>query len=153
MVERRKAQAPVLGALFGVDEPPETLRENRRLGLYLKFQGHLPRNIYQFVVLSVARSTGAHSNGLITSSTLKRRGPGVRHHYPPRARNFRRGSRRLRLVAKVLAATLPWKMFECTSRPDHSGIRCRSLCRIGGLVWFYQMFAAINQASAYYRHR
>jgi 4-carboxymuconolactone decarboxylase len=29
------------------------------LGFYLKFQGHLPRNIYQFVILSVARSMGA----------------------------------------------------------------------------------------------
>src|SRR6267142_447499 len=38
---------------------PELARRIEELGFFLKFEGALPRTIYQFIVLTVARATGA----------------------------------------------------------------------------------------------
>src|ERR1700687_1747217 len=38
---------------------PELARRVEELGFFLKFEGVLPRTIYQFIVLSIARATGA----------------------------------------------------------------------------------------------
>src|SRR5215207_10172218 len=38
---------------------PELARRIEELGFFLKFEGALPRPVYQFIVLTVARATGA----------------------------------------------------------------------------------------------
>ena len=57
----KSRREPLLAApICRADEPSGALQpRSKSLGFYLKFQGRLPRDVYQFVVLSVARDTGA----------------------------------------------------------------------------------------------
>ena len=60
MAERRKAQGAGFGGPYAaLMNHPQLCEKIEALGYYLKFQGHLPREVYQFVVLFVARRTGA----------------------------------------------------------------------------------------------
>ena len=60
MVARRRAQgAPFDGPYLPLMNHPQLCQRIEALGYYLKFDGHLPRDVYQFVVLAVARATGA----------------------------------------------------------------------------------------------
>lgn len=58
MVSRRKNQgAPFGGPYAALMNHPQLCQKVEDLGYYLKFEGHLARDVYQFVVLSVARET------------------------------------------------------------------------------------------------
>jgi 4-carboxymuconolactone decarboxylase len=60
MVARRKSQgAPFGGPYAALMNHPQLCQKVEDLGYYLKFEGHLARDVYQFVVLSVARETKA----------------------------------------------------------------------------------------------
>jgi len=57
---RRKVRGEGFGGPYlALLNHPELARRIEELGFYLKFEGVLPRPVYQFIVLSVARSTGA----------------------------------------------------------------------------------------------
>ena len=57
---RRKSRGEGFGGPYlALLNHPELARRIEELGFYLKFEGVLPRPVYQFIVLSVARSTGA----------------------------------------------------------------------------------------------
>ena len=149
MVARRKTRgAPFDGPYAALMYHPQLCKRIEELGFYLKFEGHLPRAVYQFVVLSVARQTGAEfewadhvgharaagvPEGVI--ETLKIQGaPG--NAFPPP----------YRLAAEILALTLPWK-----SIPE--GIQSEAIAAYGMegfielvvLSGFYQLFSTINQ--------
>ncbi len=58
MLAKRAAQGTGLRGLYiPLMNHPELARLIEQLGYYLKFQGKLPRDAYQFVVLSMARRT------------------------------------------------------------------------------------------------
>src|SRR5258708_40375932 len=60
MAARRKAQGEGFGGPYlALLNHPELARRIEELGFFLKFEGVLPRPVYQFIVLSVARATGA----------------------------------------------------------------------------------------------
>src|SRR5580704_12082614 len=60
MASKRKAQGEGFGGPYlALLNHPELARRIEELGFFLKFEGALPRTIYQFIVLTVARSTGA----------------------------------------------------------------------------------------------
>ena len=60
MATRRKAQGEGFGGPYlALLNHPELARRVEELGFFLKFEGALPRTIYQFIVLTVARATGA----------------------------------------------------------------------------------------------
>src|SRR5499427_6125515 len=60
MAARRKAHGEGFGGPYlALLNHPELARRIEELGFFLKFEGALPRTIYQFIVLSVARATGA----------------------------------------------------------------------------------------------
>jgi 4-carboxymuconolactone decarboxylase len=57
---KRKARGEGFGGPYvALLNHPELARRVEDLGFYLKFEGVLPRPIYQFIVLSVAHATGA----------------------------------------------------------------------------------------------
>jgi 4-carboxymuconolactone decarboxylase len=59
ILERRTAQgATVRGLYIPLMNHPELTQHIERLGYYLKFEGKLPRDAYQFIVLSMARRIG-----------------------------------------------------------------------------------------------
>src|SRR5215831_7908130 len=60
MAARRKAKGEGFGGPYlALLNHPELARRVEELGFFLKFEGTLPRTVYQFIVLTVARSTGA----------------------------------------------------------------------------------------------
>ncbi|MBI5570367.1 MAG: carboxymuconolactone decarboxylase family protein [Desulfomonile tiedjei] len=59
ILARRTAQgAKVRGLYIPLMNHPELAQHIERLGYYLKFEGKLPRDAYQFIVLSIARRIG-----------------------------------------------------------------------------------------------
>jgi 4-carboxymuconolactone decarboxylase len=128
---------------------PELARRIEEVGFFLKFEGALPRPVYQFIVLSVAEKTGAAfewqdhvkhalAAGLpqdVVESIRGGRMEALPHPYA--------------LLGLILARTMAWQ-------PVSDDLQARAIAEWGakGLVeivvlsGFYQMFAAINQGFA-----
>lgn len=151
MVARRKAQgAPFDGPYNALMNHPQLCKRVEELGYYLKFEGHLPRIVYQFTVLAVAQSTGAafewadHVNHARAAgvpenviNTLQQ--SGLAGTYPdPFAQS-----------ATVLDASLQWK--DIPQLAQDAAIKAfgiEGLVELVVLSGFYQMFSAINQGFA-----
>jgi 4-carboxymuconolactone decarboxylase len=116
------------------------------LGFYVKFEGVLPRIHYQFIVLSVARSTSAAfewqdhvqhalAAGLpqkIIDGIASGAGASLPHPYG--------------LLRDVLTKTLAWKPIPDTLQAQAAAEWGKDgLVEIVVVSGFYQMFAAINQ--------
>src|SRR6202163_3740869 len=57
---KRKARGEGFGGPYlALLNHPELARRIEELGFFLKFEGALPRTIYQFIVLTIAHTTGA----------------------------------------------------------------------------------------------
>ena len=147
---RRKARGEGLGGPYlALLNHPELARRIEELGFYLKFEGVLPRPVYQFIVLSVARSTGAafewHDHvkhalaaGLsreVVDSIASGQADQLAHPYA--------------LLHAILARTTAWQPLadELQARAVAQWGR-EGLVEIVVLSGFYQMFAAINQGFA-----
>lgn len=148
MVAKRKSQgAPFGGPYAALMNHPELCEKIEALGYYLKFQGHLSREVYQFVVLSVAKETKAdfewadHVEHAIAAGVPKQvieliKEHGVQGDFPEP----------YRLAAQTLCATLVWKNIPEQVQADaikKYGIF--GFVEIVVLSGFYQMFSAINQ--------
>lgn len=149
LIAKRKSQgAPFGGPYAALMNHPELCQKVEALGYYLKFQGHLPRAVYQFVVLAVARETHAtfewddHINHALAAGLsqdiidiLKAKGlssPSFPNPY--------------RLAAEILTATLVWKSIPAKTQAEaiqEYGVD--GLVELVVLSGFYQMFSAINQ--------
>ncbi len=144
---KRKARGEGFGGPYiALLNHPELARRIEELGFFLKFEGVLPRPVYQFIVLSVAQATGAsfewHDHvqhalaaGLsqeVIDSIVNSRTAILPHPYA--------------LLHAILAKTTAWQPV-----PDDLQARVVSEWGAEGLVeivvlsGFYQMFAAINQ--------
>jgi 4-carboxymuconolactone decarboxylase len=144
---RRKARGEGLGGPYlALLNHPELARRIEELGFYLKFEGVLPRPVYQFIVLSVARSTGAsfewrdHVRHALAAGLPREVVDGIANGQadrlaPPWA-----------LLHAMLARTLSWQPLadELQERAVAQWGR-EGLVEIVVLSGFYQMFAAINQ--------
>lgn len=149
MLAKRKSQkSPFGGPYAALMNHPELCQKIEALGYYLKFEGHLPRDVYQFVVLAVARETHTAfewddhiEHALATGvpqdiiDTLKK--DGVSSHLFPDP---------YRLAAQILMATLAWKNIpEDTQTDAIKKYGIHGFVEIVVLSGFYQMFSAINQ--------
>jgi 4-carboxymuconolactone decarboxylase len=152
MAERRKAQGAGFGGPYAaLMNHPELCEKIEELGFYLKFRGHLPREVYQFIVLSIASSTGAEFEWLdhveharaagVPSSvidTLRERGAGEGAFPAP-----------YDLVTRALASTLVWKEVPRAVQDDCvEAFGVKGFVELVVLSGFYQMFAAINEGFA-----
>lgn len=147
MVERRRARGEGFGGPYlALLNHPELARRIEELGFFLKFEGALPRTVYQFVVLTVSRATGADFEW--HDHIAHARAAGLPEEVIDAV-----GSRRTAalpqpyaLAQAILQRTLAWQVV-----PD--GLQAQAVAAWGkpGLVeivvlsGFYQMFAAINQ--------
>jgi len=144
---KRKAHGESFGGPYiALLNHPELARRVEELGFFLKFDGVLPRPAYQFIVLSVARATGAAfewqdhvqhalAAGLsqeIVDSIGNRRTDRLPHPYS--------------LLFAILEKTVAWQPLpeDLQSRAVAQWGR-EGLVEIVVLSGFYQMFAAINQ--------
>ncbi|NVO12523.1 MAG: carboxymuconolactone decarboxylase family protein [Rhodoplanes sp.] len=125
---------------------PELARRIEDLGFFLKFDGVLPRTAYQFIVLSVARSTGAafewqdhvqHARAAgLPDGVIDAVGSGGTDALPDP----------YRLLSAILAKTLTWQEVPDTLQAAAvKEFGREGLVEIVVLSGFYQMFAAINQ--------
>ncbi len=149
LVEKRKQRgAPFAGPYSALMNHPQLCEKIEALGGYLKFNGQLPRDVYQFVVLAVASYTRSafewidHVDHALTAGvpqpvidTLKTTGLASPDFPPP-----------YQLAARVITACLAWKNI-----PDNIQQQAIEQFGVHGFVevvvlsGFYQMFSTINQ--------
>ncbi|WP_026607720.1 carboxymuconolactone decarboxylase family protein [Methylocapsa acidiphila] len=149
MLERRAAQGAGFGGPYAaLMNHPQLCRRIEDLGFFLKFQGSLPRNIYQFIVLSVARSTGAAFEWLDHVEHAEAAGVPLPVIDALRKDGVQDGAfpAPYDLVANILAATLAWKNVP-QDLQDRSieAFGVEGFVELVVLSGFYQMFSAINQ--------
>ena len=144
---RRRAKDEGFGGPYlALFNHPALAERVEALGFYVKFEGVLPRSHYQFIVLSVARSTGAAfewqdhvqhalAAGLpqnIIDGLAGGTGASLPHPYG--------------LLRDVLTKTLAWKPIPDALQAQAAAKRGKDgLVEIVVVSGFYQMFAAINQ--------
>ena len=147
MAARRKTHGEGFGGPYlALLNHPELARRIEELGFFLKFEGALPRTIYQFIVLTIAHATGAgfewqdhieHARaaglpGEVIDCIASARPAALPQPYA--------------LVHAILTKTMGWQPV-----PDDLQARAAAewgkhgLVEIVVLSGFYQMFAAINQ--------
>jgi 4-carboxymuconolactone decarboxylase len=147
MAARRRAHGEHFGGPYlALLNHPELARRVEELGFFLKFEGALPRTIYQFIVLTVARATGAgfewhdhiaHARAAgLPEAVIDCIDSGRTNALPqPYA-----------LAQAILTKTMAWQVV-----PDDLQAQAaaqwgkQGLVEIVVLSGFYQMFAAINQ--------
>jgi 4-carboxymuconolactone decarboxylase len=150
MSAKRQARGEHFGGPYiALLNHPELARHIEELRFFLKFDGVLPRPVYQFIVLSVAHATGAafewndhvqHALAAgLSQDVVDGIGTGRTEMLPhPYA-----------LLHAILSKTMAWQ-----SVPDDLQARAVSNWGAAALVeivvvsGFYQMFAAINQGFA-----
>jgi 4-carboxymuconolactone decarboxylase len=147
MAARRRARGDGFGGPYlALLNHPELARRIEELGFFLKFEGVLPRPIYQFIVLTVARATGAEFEW--HDHIAHARAAGLPQEVIDRigAGGTEAVAEPYELLKAILAKTLAWQIL-----PDELAQRAvvqwgkQGLIEIVVLSGFYQMFAAINQ--------
>ena len=147
MSARRKAQGEGFGGPYvALLNHPELARRVEELGFFLKFEGALPRTVYQFIVLTIARATGADYEW--QDHIAHARAAGLPEEVIDCIGSARTGSlpEPYALVQSILTKTTAWQVV-----PDDLQQRAagqwgkRGLVEIVVLSGFYQMFSAINQ--------
>ena len=147
MAARRKQKGEGFGGPYlALLNHPELARRIEELGFFLKFEGALPRPIYQFIVLTIARSTGAGFEW--QDHIAHARAAGLPEAVIDCVDTQRTADlpQPYALVQSILARTTAWQVV-----PDE--LQAQAIAQWGkpGLVeivvlsGFYQMFAAINQ--------
>jgi len=147
VAKRRQQGVPFDGPYAALMNHPELCQRIEALGFFLKFEGCLPRNIYQFTVLAVARETNAafewadhiapaRAAGVPEEIRATLEAEGIRGVFPAP----------YELPARILGATLAWKNipeeFQSTAITAYGRKGFVELVVLSG---FYQMFSAINQ--------
>jgi 4-carboxymuconolactone decarboxylase len=141
MAARRKARDEGFGGPYlALLNHPELARRIEELGFFLKFEGALPRTIYQFIVLTVARATGAGFEW--HDHIAHARAAGLPADVIDCIDKGRVGA----LPQPILTRTMAWQVVpdELQAQAAAEWGKC-GLVEIVVLSGFYQMFAAINQ--------
>jgi 4-carboxymuconolactone decarboxylase len=142
---RRRAKGEGFGGPYlALLNHPALAERVEALGFYLKFEGVLPRVHYQFIVLSVARATGA---GFEWQDHVQHaRAAGLPQDIIDGIGGAAALPHPFGLLREILTKTLAWQ-------PIPEALQAQAAAEWGkdGLVeivvvsGFYQMFAAINQ--------
>jgi 4-carboxymuconolactone decarboxylase len=147
--KRSAAGAPFDGPYLPLMNHPQLASRIEALGYYLKFQSTLPREVYQFVVLKVARACRVPFEWV--DHVDHARAAGV----PEQVIEALRTGAEIALpeplaaAAPVIEAALGWQDVPAAAQQaaiDSFGRQ--GLVELVVLVGFYQMFSAINQGFA-----
>lgn len=148
MVAKRAAQGTTIRGLYiPLMNHPELAQHIESLGYFLKFQGKLPRDAYQFIVLSTARRSGvafewvdhvehARAAGLsdtLIDAVLKENRAAIPHPYS--------------LILDALDGVMEFKSVpEALQKELLDVYGVQGLLEIVTLCGFYQMVGEITQA-------
>jgi 4-carboxymuconolactone decarboxylase len=147
MAARRQSKGEGFGGPYvALLNHPELARRVEELGFFLKFEGALPRTIYQFIVLTIARATGAAYEW--HDHIAHARAAGLPEDVIDGIGADRAAAlpQPYALVHAILEKTTQWQVV-----PDELQAQAAAQWGKHGLVeivvlsGFYQMFAAINQ--------
>jgi 4-carboxymuconolactone decarboxylase len=144
---KRKARGAGFGGPYmALLNHPELARRIEELGFFLKFEGVLPRDAYQFIVLTVARATGAafewhdHVHHALAAGLSQELVDGIA------AGKSETLPQPYGLLHAILARTMIWQdMPDDLQAQALAEWGAEGLVEIVVLSGFYQMFAAINQ--------
>ena len=147
MAARRKTHGEGFGGPYlALLNHPELARRIEELGYFLKFEGALPRTIYQFIVLSIARATGADFEW--QDHIAHARAAGLPEKVIDAIGTDRAVAlpQPYALAHAILTRTTAWQAvpddLQAQAAAEWSK---KGLVEIVVLSGFYQMFAAINQ--------
>jgi 4-carboxymuconolactone decarboxylase len=147
MAARRRAHGEGFGGPYlALLNHPELARRIEELGFFLKFEGALPRTIYQFIVLTIARATGADYEWHDHIAHARAAGLPAEVIDSIDAAHPAALPQSYALVHAILEKTMAWQVV-----PDELQVQAvtqwgkHGLVEIVVLSGFYQMFAAINQ--------
>lgn len=149
MAARAAHGATLSGPYLPLMNHPALAQRIEALGGFLKFEGVLPREIYQFVVLAVARSTGAAFEWLDHVGHAREAGVPEATIEALRQRRPVADPPEFAEAWQVLQATLAW--LEVPAEAQARAIARwgpRGFVELVVLSGFYQMFAAINAGFA-----
>lgn len=149
MVEKRKKQgAPFGGPYAALMNHPKLCEKVEALGYYLKFQGHLPRDVYQFIVLCVSKETKAsfewndHVHHALDAGVPQE----VIDHIDSQGTSYENYPNPYQYAAQILSFTLKWKNIPEPVQAQAIKIYgMEGYIEVVVLSGFYQMFSAINQ--------
>jgi 4-carboxymuconolactone decarboxylase len=147
--DRASRGATLGGPYLPLFNHPELARRIEALGSFLKFEGLLPRDVYQVIVLRVARTTGAafewvdhvaHAREAgvpeaVVSRLLEGSTVPEDSHYAD--------------VLAVIDAALAWRDVPADVQARViASLGTRAFIEVVVVAGFYQMFSAINQGFA-----
>ena len=146
MAARAAHGATLSGPYLPLMNHPRLAERIEALGRFLKFDGVLPRNIYQFVVLVVARSTGTAFEWLDHVDHAREAGVPEEAIQAILQRRPVVSAPEFTDAWQILQSTLVWQAVpqEVQARAIERWGR-RGFVEIVVLSGFYQMFSAINQ--------
>ena len=147
--KRTAVGQPLAGPYLALMNHPELAEKIEALGYFLKFQGALSREVYQFVVLSVARRCGATFEWV--DHVAHARAAGVPESVIEAVRTGGTGPfpEPYGTAMPVLTAALAWKDVPPAAQ-DAAIARfgMKGFVELVVLAGFYEMFSGINEGFA-----
>jgi 4-carboxymuconolactone decarboxylase len=143
---RAAAGAPFDGPYLALMNHPVLAEKIEALGYFLKFEGALPREVYQFVVLSVARNCGAAFEW--TDHVEHARAAGIPEDVIEGIRTQRDTPlpEPYHTAAPVVRAALRWQdVPEDAQAAAIAKFGIKGFVELVVVTGFYQMFSAINE--------
>ncbi|MBL8894926.1 MAG: carboxymuconolactone decarboxylase family protein [Rhizobiales bacterium] len=145
----RAAQgAPFSGPYLALMNNPELTEKIEALGYYLKFEGTLPREVYQFTVLTVAIACGADFEW--HDHVEHARAAGIPDRVIEAVRNHSAiGDEPYATALPVIEAAFKWRDVP-QSAQDAAIARfgVKAYVELVVVTGFYQMFSSVNQGFA-----
>ena len=146
---RAAVGAPFTGPYLALMNHPVLAEKIEALGYFLKFEGALPHEIYQFVVLSVARTCGASFEWV--DHVDHARAAGVPEAVIEDIRTQSEASLPdpYATAAPVVRAALSWQDVPSDAQATAiAKFGMKGFVELVVVTGFYQMFSAINEGFA-----
>jgi 4-carboxymuconolactone decarboxylase len=146
---RASVGAPFDGPYLALMNHPALAEKIEALGFFLKFEGALPREVYQFVVLSVARTSGATFEW--ADHVEHARAAGMPDDVIEGIRTQRETAlpEPYATAAPVVRAALAWQDVPADVQDAAiAKFGTKAFVELVVVTGFYQMFSAINQGFA-----
>ena len=147
--KRAAAGAPFTGPYLALMNHPQLTERIEALGYYLKFEGRLPREVYQYLVLRAARACGVAFEWVDHVDHAREAGVPEAVIEALRTRAPIALPEPYATAEPVIAAALAWQDVPEDAQSKAVGLfGSAGLVELVVLAGFYQMFSAINQGFA-----
>lgn len=146
---RAAVGAPFSGPYLALMNHPVLAEKIEALGYFLKFEGALPREVYQFVVLMVARACGASFEW--TDHVEHARAAGIPDDVIEaiRTQSDTPLPEPYAIAAPVIRAALAWQdVPDASQSAAIAKFGMKGFVELVVVTGFYQMFSSINQGFA-----